>query len=66
GVAFSLDACPYTDLGGCNTGVGTIADAVLWHYDRGAQAFSAADAAAAERVCNETPLSRWVKPEDKI
>jgi hypothetical protein len=65
GVAFSLNGCPYSELGGCNTGVGTISDAVLWHYGRGAHAFSAEDAAAAERVCNMTPLSRWVKPEDK-
>jgi hypothetical protein len=65
GVSFSLNACPYSELGGCNTGVGTIADAVLWHYGRGAHAFSAADAADAARVCNLTPLSSWVKPEDK-
>jgi hypothetical protein len=65
GVSFSLDACPYSELGGCNTGVDTIADAVLWHYGRGAHAFSAADAADAAIVCNRTPLARWVKPEDK-
>lgn len=66
GVAFSLNACPHTELGGCNTGAGTITDAVLWHYGRGAQAFSVQDAADAERVCNQTPLARWVKPEDKL
>ena len=65
GVSFSLNACPYTALGGCNTGVGTIADSVLWHYSRGAHAFDAQTAADAERVCNLTTLSRWVKPEDK-
>ena len=65
GVSFSLNACPYSDLGGCNTGAGTIADSVAWHYDRGAHAFNAQTAAEAAMVCNATPLSRWVKPEDK-
>jgi hypothetical protein len=66
GVSFSLNACPYTALGGCNTGAGTIADAVAWHYNRGAHAFNAQTAADATRVCNATPLSKWVKPEDKL
>jgi hypothetical protein len=66
GVSFSKDACPYTELGGCNTGTGTITDAVAWHYSRGAHAFNAETAAHAARVCNNTSLSKWVKPEDKL
>jgi hypothetical protein len=65
GVTFSRNGCPYAELGGCNTGAGTIADAVLWHYAEGGQPFNASTVNDARIVCLNTPMAQWVSAEDK-
>ena len=60
---WSKNSCPYSDIGGCLTGQGTITETVIWHYNKGANAVTPADAVYAAKACNANPAGKWVMPE---
>ena len=61
---WSKNACPYSDIGGCMNGQGTITEVIIWEYNQGANAVTPADAVYATMACNNTPAGKWVTPEE--
>lgn len=57
---FSFDPCPQDMAGGCNTGMGTMADLVAWMYSRGGGDIDAEAMGYAQKACESTPLSKWI------
>ena len=63
---FSLDACPYSDLGGCQATPGTVAESIAWSYDYGGEPISIEEASYLARACNAMPVGKWVLPDDLL
>lgn len=63
---FSLDACPYSDLGGCQATPGTVSESIAWSYSTGGQPITAEEAGYQAKACNALPASKWVKPADLL
>jgi len=59
---FSLDACPYSDLGGCQATPGTITESIAWSYPP----ISAEEAGYQAKACGALGVAKWVKPEDLL
>ncbi|MBT3816911.1 MAG: hypothetical protein HOE80_03435 [Candidatus Magasanikbacteria bacterium] len=57
---FSTESCPTDHAGGCNTGVGTMADMVSWMYLRGDGGITAESLKYAKMVCDATMASQWI------
>lgn len=57
---FSTKPCPSGMSGGCNTGVGTMADMVVWMYLSGGGGMTAESMKHASMACSSTLASRWV------
>jgi len=58
---FSKDPCPEDMAGGCNTGVGTMADMVAWMYTRGGGEIDAESMKYAKMACDATMASKWIQ-----
>jgi len=63
---FSLDACPYSDLGGCQATPGTISESIAWSYDYGGQPITAEEAGYQTKACNSMAVGKWVLPSDLL
>ena len=63
---FSLDACPYSDLGGCQATPDTISESIVWSYNYGGQPITAEEAGYKAKACNSMAISKWVLPSDLI
>ncbi|MFZ2190335.1 MAG: hypothetical protein WA057_02630 [Candidatus Magasanikiibacteriota bacterium] len=63
---FSLDSCPYSDLGGCQATPGTVSESIVWSYDYGGQPITAEEAGYAAQACNAMSISKWVLPSDLL
>ncbi|MFA6427347.1 MAG: hypothetical protein WCW16_02790 [Candidatus Magasanikbacteria bacterium] len=63
---FSLDACPYSDLGGCQATPGTVSESIAWSYDYGGQPITVEEAGYAAKACNAMAISKWVLPQDLL
>ena len=61
--AWSKNTCPYSDRGGCQTGGGTVMEAVVWSYGHGGQPISIEEAGYMAGACNAIIMSKWVTPE---
>ncbi len=59
---FSFDACPYSDLGGCQATPGTISESIIWSYSP----ITVEEAGYQAKACNAMSISKWVKPEDLL
>ena len=59
---FSLDACPYSDLGGCQATGRTITESIAWSYDYGGAPITAEEAGYQAKACNALGAGRWVTP----
>ncbi len=57
---FSTKPCPSGMSGGCNTGVGTPADMVVWMYLTGGGDMTAESMKHASMACSATMASRWI------
>jgi hypothetical protein len=55
---FSLETCPYSTVGGCRTGEGTISETIVWSY------LSQEEASYQAKACNALPVASWVMPDD--
>lgn len=63
---FSWDACPYSDLGGCQAMPNTITESIIWSYDYGGEPISVEEAGYAAQACNNTGVGKWVVPADLL
>lgn len=63
---FSLDSCPYSDLGGCQAGGGTISESIIWSYNYGGEPISQEEAGYQAKACNALAISKWVLPQDLL
>jgi hypothetical protein len=63
---FSFDACPYSDLGGCQAAGGTITESIAWSYNYGGEPISQEEAGYQAKACNALGASKWVLPEDLL
>ena len=61
--AFSLNACPYSDVGGCRTGVGTIAETIIWSYDYGGDPITPEVKPYSVGACTALQIADWVTPD---
>lgn len=59
---FSLDACPYSDLGGCMATPGTISESIAWSYPP----ITAEEAGYMAKACNAMGIAKWVLPSDLL
>jgi len=64
--AFSENACPYSELGGCASTPDTISESIIWSYDYGGQPISKEEAGYQAAACNALPMGKWVMPEDLL
>jgi hypothetical protein len=64
--SFSLDACPYSDLGGCRATKGTITETIIWNYPYGGQPFTEEDAGYAAMACNALTVGSWVSSPEEL
>jgi hypothetical protein len=60
---FSLDACPYTTVGGCQFGSGTMMETIMWSYDYGGDPVIES-APYAQGACNSITGGAWVLPDN--
>ncbi len=58
---FSTKPCPSGMSGGCNTGVGTMADMVAWMYLTGGGEMTETSMKHAAMACSATMASRWIQ-----
>lgn len=58
---FSTDPCPRDFAGGCNTGMGTEADMVVWMYTRGGGEMTVESIKYAKMACDATMASHWIE-----
>lgn len=63
---FSLDACPYSDLGGCMATPGTISESIVWSYNYGGEPITIEEAEYQAKACNALGAGKWVKPDDLL
>jgi len=63
---FSLDSCPYSDLGGCQATPGTVSESIAWSYNYGGEPISAEEAGYQAQACNSMTISKWVLPADLL
>jgi hypothetical protein len=49
---FSKNGCPYSEYGGCKTGVGTIMELIAWVYPEGGGEYNAENIQYAAGACN--------------
>ncbi|MFA5842435.1 MAG: hypothetical protein WC882_02025 [Candidatus Gracilibacteria bacterium] len=63
---FSLDSCPYSDLGGCQATPGTVSESIAWSYDYGGSPISVEEAGYQAQACNAMDIGKWVLPEDLL
>jgi len=63
GTVFSLDACPYTEVGGCRATPGTITETIAWAYNYGGDPVDGENAIYAEKACNAIGAAEWAKPQ---
>jgi hypothetical protein len=55
---FSAETCPYSEVGGCKTGGGTIVETIVWSY------LSPEEAGYQAKSCNALTGASWVMPDD--
>ncbi len=60
---FSTNACPYSQLGGCQANGGTVMEIIAWVYEEGPGQYTEEAVADAAKACNSIPNGKWVTPE---
>lgn len=63
GTLFSLNACPYSEIGGCDTTYGTITEIIAWAYNEGGDPITQEVLPYMQGSCTAVPGTRWVTPE---
>lgn len=60
---FSTNTCPYSEVGGCQVGAGTLAENVMWSFSYGGEPIAGEQIIYASGACNAIPGAQWVTPE---
>lgn len=60
---FSTNACPYSDLGGCQMNGGSVMESIAWVYKEGPGGYTEESVQYAAASCNSIPNAEWVTPE---
>jgi hypothetical protein len=63
---FSLNSCPYSDLGGCQATADTISESIAWSYNYGGAPITTEEASYQAKACNALAVGKWVKPADLL
>ncbi|MFH1366636.1 MAG: hypothetical protein ABIH38_01450 [Patescibacteria group bacterium] len=63
---FSLNACPYSEFGGCQMNGGSVMESIAWAYSEGSGGYTDESVAYAAAACNSVPNGKWVTPEDLL
>jgi len=63
---WSKNTCPYSEIGGCQVGAGTIAETIAWSYTTGGQPMPLEAVQYAAGACNATAMAKWVLPDDLL
>jgi len=64
---YSKDSCPYSELGGCQAGANTVAESIIWAYEKnGGEPITAEEAVYMQMACDALPTNKWVKPMDLL
>lgn len=61
-VSFSKNTCPYSEIGGCKSGGGTMTEIVIWYYPYGGEPITGELIDITQKVCNATWASQWTMP----
>jgi hypothetical protein len=61
---FSKNTCPYSNNGGCRATEGTVAESIIWSYDRGGNPMKGEELQYEIKACNSLPIAKWITPED--
>ncbi|MFH1546124.1 MAG: hypothetical protein ABIE14_02005 [Patescibacteria group bacterium] len=62
----SKNTCPYSEIGGCQVGGGTITEIIVWSYTSGGQPMPLEAVQYASGACNATISAKWVLPDDLL
>lgn len=60
---FSTNACPYTEVGGCQSTADTVMETIIWAYNSGGSPITPEVAPYEQMACNANPAGQWVLPE---
>ena len=60
---YSENSCPYSEIGGCQNGEGTMVETVIWMYQHGGDPITDEVLPHAIGACNAVYGSQWVLPE---
>lgn len=63
---FSLNSCPYSEVGGCRTAIDTISETVLWAYNQGADPITPEVEPYSKMACNATVSCKWVETPEEL
>ena len=63
---FSENACPYSELGGCQMGGESVLEMIAWVYREGPGGYDEESVVYASMTCNNSPDGKWVTPEGLI
>lgn len=63
---FSLDACPYSDNGGCMSSRDTVTESIIWSYPYGGQPITGEELRYESMACDALEVAEWVTPESLL
>jgi hypothetical protein len=62
-MVYSKNTCPYSEIGGCQNGEGTMFETVVWMYQHGGDPITNDALPHAIGACNAVYGAQWVLPE---
>jgi hypothetical protein len=66
GRTFSINACPYSEFGGCQMNGGSVMESIAWVYREGPGDYNEESVPYAVMSCNSLPNAKWVTPESLL
>ena len=63
---FSLNACPYAELGGCRNAKDTITENIIWTYNYGGEPSTPESLPYERGACDILEISEWTYPADML
>ena len=63
---FSLNACPYSEFGGCQINGGLVMESIAWVYREGPGEYTEESVPYAVMACESAPNAKWVTPEELL
>ncbi|MDD4381832.1 MAG: hypothetical protein PHE21_00595 [Candidatus Dojkabacteria bacterium] len=63
---FSLNACPYSEFGGCQMNGNSVMEFIAWVYEEGPGEYTFESIPDAMAACNSMPNAKWVTVESLL